>query len=545
LSDLVPVENATMPERTVVQWNKDDLNDLGLLKVDVLGLGMLSALRRCFALVNDWRGTSWKLGHLPEEDPEVYAMMSRADTIGVFQIESRAQMSMLPRLKPKTFYDLVIEVALVRPGPIQGDMVHPYLRRRNKEETIDYPGPGAQVALERTLGVPIFQEQVMQLAMHAAGFTAGEADNLRRAMGSWERHGDLHRFKDRLASGLIANHYPAQFAERICKQIEGFGEYGFPESHAASFALLVYDSAWLKLYEPAAFTCALLNSQPMGFYAPAQLVGDARRHGVEVRPVSIAHSDWDCTLEPGATADAGAQPALRLGLRLVRSLSQQGAERVMAARKVQPFGSVTDLAHRAQLQRRDLEALAAAGALGMLSGNRHLVFWEVAGFEPALPLAAADPQAHEVSEGRPLLGMPTEAQSIVADVAAVGLTLGRHPVALLRGQLQTEGVQCMAEVNQLPQGQWARTAGLVLVRQRPGSASGVTFMTLEDETGQVNLIVWRNIGERFRRPLVEAGLLEVQGIVQREGPVLHLVARRLIDRTALTGRLHLPSRDFH
>jgi error-prone DNA polymerase len=545
LSDLVPVENATMPERTVVQWNKDDLNDLGLLKVDVLGLGMLSALRRCFALVNDWRGTSWKLGHLPEEDPEVYAMMSRADTIGVFQIESRAQMSMLPRLKPKTFYDLVIEVALVRPGPIQGDMVHPYLRRRNKEETIDYPGPGAQVALERTLGVPIFQEQVMQLAMHAAGFTAGEADNLRRAMGSWERHGDLHRFKDQLASGLIANHYPVEFAERICKQIEGFGEYGFPESHAASFALLVYDSAWLKLYEPAAFTCALLNSQPMGFYAPAQLVGDARRHGVEVRAVSIAHSDWDCTLEPGAMADAGAQPALRLGLRLVRSLSQQGAERVMAARQAQPFGSVTDLAHRAQLQRRDLEALAAAGALAMLSGNRHLAFWEVAGFEPALPLTAADPQALRVSEGRPLLGMPSEAQSIVADVASVGLTLGRHPVALLREQLQTEGLQCMAEVNQLAQGQWARTAGLVLVRQRPGSASGVTFMTLEDETGQVNLIVWKNIGERFRRPLVEAGLLEVQGTVQREGPVLHLVARRLIDRTALTGRLHLPSRDFH
>ena len=302
LSDLVPVENATMPERTVVQWNKDDLNDLGLLKVDVLGLGMLSALRRCLALVNDWRGTSWTLGHLPPEDPAVYAMMSRADTIGVFQIESRAQMSMLPRLRPAKFYDLVIEVALVRPGPIQGDMVHPYLRRRAKLDPIEYPGPGAKQALERTLGVPIFQEQVMQLAMHAAGFTAGEADNLRRAMGSWERHGDLHRFKDRLASGLMANHYPAEFAERICKQIEGFGEYGFPESHAASFALLVYDSAWLKHYEPAAYTCALLNSQPMGFYAPAQLVQDARRHGVEVRAVSVAHSDWDCTLEPASAS---------------------------------------------------------------------------------------------------------------------------------------------------------------------------------------------------------------------------------------------------
>ncbi|HTY93995.1 MAG TPA: error-prone DNA polymerase [Steroidobacteraceae bacterium] len=544
LSDLVPVENAAMPERTVVQWNKDDLNDLGLLKVDVLGLGMLSALRRCFALVNGWRGTHWSLGHLPQEDPQVYAMMSRADTVGVFQIESRAQMSMLPRLRPVTFYDLVIEVALVRPGPIQGDMVHPYLRRRSGEEPIDYPGPGAQVALERTLGVPIFQEQVMQLAMHAAGFTAGEADNLRRAMGSWERQGDLHRFKDRLAAGLIANHYPQEFAARICRQIEGFGEYGFPESHAASFALLVYDSAWLKHYEPAAYTCALLNSQPMGFYAPAQLVQDARRHGVEVRPVSAAHSHWDCTLE-AATAAAGGQPALRLGLRLVRSLTQQGAERLVAARTTRAFDSVADLAHRAALDRRDLEALAAAGALAVLSGNRHLAFWEVAGFERALPLAAADPLVLKVSEGRPLLGMPTEAQGIVADMAAVGLTLGRHPVALLRERLRAEGLLCMADLTQLPQGQWARTAGLVLVRQRPASAGGVTFMTLEDETGQVNLIVWRNIAERFRSALVDATLLEVQGTVQREGAVLHLVARRLIDRTALTGELNLPSRDFH
>jgi error-prone DNA polymerase len=550
LSDLVPVENATMPERTVVQWNKDDLNDLGLLKVDVLGLGMLSALRRCLALVNGWRGTHWTLGHLPQEDPAVYAMMSHADTIGVFQIESRAQMSMLPRLKPAKFYDLVIEVALVRPGPIQGDMVHPYLRRRANLETIEYPGPGAQQALERTLGVPIFQEQVMQLAMHAAGFTAGEADNLRRAMGSWERKGDLHRFKDRLASGLVKNSYPREFAERICRQIEGFGEYGFPESHAASFALLVYDSAWLKHYEPAAFTCALLNSQPMGFYAPAQLVQDARRHGVQVRPVSVVHSDWDCTLEPVAIpgapgADPAAQPALRLGLCLVRSFSEQAAQRLVAARAIQPFSSVADLAHRAALARLELEALAAAGALAPLSGNRHLAFWEVAGFEPALPLTAADPETMQVSEARPLLAMPSESQSIVADLAAVGLTLGRHPVALLRERLQAEGLQCMADLTQMAHGQWARTAGLVLVRQRPGSASGVTFVTLEDETGQVNLVVWKSIAERFRRPLVEAALLEVQGTLQREGEVLHLVARRLVDRTALTGRLSITSRDFH
>ncbi|HTV80596.1 MAG TPA: error-prone DNA polymerase, partial [Steroidobacteraceae bacterium] len=541
LSDLVPVENATMPERTVVQWNKDDLNDLGLLKVDVLGLGMLSALRRCLALVNDWRGTRWTLGHLPADDPAVYAMMSRADTIGVFQIESRAQMSMLPRLKPQSFYDLVIEVALVRPGPIQGDMVHPYLRRRAGLDPIEYPGPGAQQALERTLGVPIFQEQVMQLAMHAAGFTAGEADNLRRAMGSWERKGDLHRFKERLARGLVENSYPTEFAERICRQIEGFGEYGFPESHAASFALLVYDSAWLKHHEPAAFTCALLNSQPMGFYAPAQLVRDARGHGVEVRPVSVVHSHYDCTLEPAE----GPQPALRLGLRLVRSFSEQGAQRLTAVRAQRSFSSVADLARRALLERRDLEALAAAGALAPLSGNRHLAFWEVAGFEPALPLAATDPAAMQVTEAHPLLAMPSESQTIVADLAAVGLTLGRHPLALLRERLQGEGLQCMADLNQMPHGQWTRTAGLVLVRQRPGSASGVTFVTLEDETGQINLVVWKSVAERFRRALVESALLEVQGTLQREGEVLHLVARRLIDRTVLTGRLNVASRDFH
>ncbi len=316
-------------------------------------------------------------------------------------------------------------------------------------------------------------------------------------------------------------------------------------SHAASFALLVYDSAWFKHYEPAAFACALLNSQPMGFYAPAQLVRDARQHGVEVRPVSALHSDWDCTLEPAATGDAGAQPALRLGLRLVRSLTQQGAQRLMAARATQNFASVADLAQRAALERRDLEALAAAGAFALLSGNRHLAFWEVAGFERALPLAAADPQVSQADEGRPLLGMPSEAQSIVADMAAVGLTLGRHPVALLREQLRSEGLQCMADLTQMAHGEWARTAGLVLVRQRPGSASGVTFVTLEDETAQLNVIVWKNIAERFRRPLVEASLLEVQGTLQREGQVLHLVARRLIDRTALTGRLNHPSRDFH
>ncbi|MGB6450303.1 MAG: error-prone DNA polymerase, partial [Steroidobacteraceae bacterium] len=375
LEELVPVENAAMPDRTIVQWDKDDLNDLGLLKVDLLGLGMLTALRRALALVNEYRATHWTLGHLPPEDPQVYEMMSRADTVGVFQIESRAQMSMLPRLRPKEFYDLVIEVAIVRPGPIQGDMVHPYLRRREGSEPVEYPGPEVREVLKRTLGVPIFQEQVMQLAIKAAGFTAGEADNLRRAMAAWKRHGDIGRFQAKLVSGMRARNYSEEFALRICKQIQGFGDYGFPESHACSFALLVYDSAWLKYHEPAAFTCALLNSQPMGFYAPAQLVRDAREHGVEVRPVRIDASEWECTLEPRDAeprdldaASLPSQPALRLGLCLVKSLSQAAAERIAAARAERPFVSVQDLARRAALDRDDLEALAAAGALAPLSG---------------------------------------------------------------------------------------------------------------------------------------------------------------------------------
>ena len=773
LEELVPIENAAMPERTVVQWDKDDLNDLGLLKVDLLALGMLTALQRAFTLVNDYRGTHHTLGELPVEDPKVYDMVCRADTIGVFQIESRAQMAMLPRLKPRCYYDLVIEVAIVRPGPIQGDMVHPYLRRRCGAEPVEYPGEEVREVLYRTLGVPIFQEQVMQIAIVAAGFTPGEADALRRAMGAWKRSGGLDPFRERLLQGMRAKGYPAEFAQRIYQQMLGFGEYGFPQcvvgetrvvdadsgrwlsideivsgraplnatiacdadlrlrrrrviavkssgvkpvwrlrtalghtiaataehpfltmtgwralgelrpgdcvaaaralpvrgrrpqkrkrsstlamrrrsrmsrdiipaevrtvirrereragvtwneirratglgmreidsrggkkigfrrfviarlaavlrsaelarlaasdiywdrvaaiealgpqatydlqiqddhsflannlvvhnSHAMSFALLVYDSAWLKCYEPAAFTCALLNSQPMGFYAPAQLVRDARAHGVEVRPVDACVSVWDATLE----LRADGEPALRLGLRLVKSLSQAGAARLIAARAQQPFASVQDLSARAALERCDLEALAAAGAFASLSGNRHLAFWEVAGTERVLPLAPAprDPQS---AEGRPLLRAPTEGEAISADYAALGLTLGRHPLALLRARLRAEALVAASELAGAAHGSQVRACGIVLMRQRPATASGVTFLTLEDESGQVNVIVWERIGREQRRALLESRLLEVHGELQRSHGITHLIARQLIDRTPLLGELLTRSRDFH
>ena len=549
LEELVPVENASMVDRTVVQWDKDDLNDLGLLKVDVLGLGMLTALRRAFDLVNAWRGTSYTLGRLPREDPAVYEMICKADTIGVFQIESRAQMSMLPRLKPREYYDLVIEIAIVRPGPIQGDMVHPYLRRRNKEEAVHYPKPEIEKALGRTLGVPIFQEQVMQIAIEAAGFKPGEADDLRRAMGAWKRSGGIDRFKDRLLDGMRARGYEDDFANRIYKQMLGFGEYGFPESHSASFALLAYDSSWLKHYEPAAFTCALLNSQPMGFYGPAQLVRDTRAHGVEVRPVDVCVSDWDCTLEErGELPDEErAQPALRLGMRMVKSLSEVSAKRIEAVRRQRPFTSVQDLAERAALDRGDLEALAAAGAFSELSGNRHLAYWEVAGTErpPTGELLDLRARTGHGAEGEPLLPAPTEGERIVADYASVGLTLGRHPLALFRERFRKRKLLSASELRCVANGWQVKTAGIVLMRQRPQTAGGVTFLTLEDETGQVNIIVWERVGREQRRALIESRLLEVQGQWQRVDEVTHIIAQRLIDRTKMLGELLTRSRDFH
>ena len=687
LDELVPIENAAMPDRTVIEWDKDDLDALGLLKVDVLGLGMLSAIRRAFRLINDFGGFAAVAGELnlatvPGEDESVYDMICRADTTGVFQIESRAQMAMLPRLRPRNYYDLVIEVAIVRPGPIQGEMVHPYLRRRNGEEAVSYPSAAVETVLKRTLGVPIFQEQVMQLAIVAAGFSPGEADRLRRAMAAWKRKGGLEPFQRRLIDGMRERGYPESFAHQIFNQILGFGEYGFPEcvvgetrvvdadtgrwltiedvfrgqarldhtlacdadlhfrkrkvlrvihsglkpvwclrtalgheiiataehpfmtmagwiqlgklkvgdhvatarsvpvpvpgceihwdrivqiqavgdretfdlqiegdhnfvanhfvvhnSHAASFALLVYTSAWLKAYEPAAFCAALINSQPMGFYAPAQLVRDARAHDVEVRPVAVAASDWDCTLE---RRDDG-RAALRLGLRMVKHLSREGANRLLAARAACAFTDIGDLAERAALNRRDLEALGAADALASLAGHRYRAVWQVSGVECALPLLPAQTAA---AEGIPLLRAPREAHEIIADYASTGLTLRRHPLALLRDKLEQRGIIPTQALWEQPNGRWVTAAGLVITRQRPGSAGGVTFVTLEDEVGYVNLIVWERVAAAQRAALLESRLLEVRGQVQREGDVLHVIAQRLTNLSALLGELTVESRDF-
>ncbi len=536
LSRLVPVENAAMAGRTVIQWDKNDLDELGLLKVDILALGMLSAIRRSFALIRDYSGRELSLRTVPAEDSAVYAMICRADTMGVFQIESRAQMAMLPRLRPRCYYDLVIEVALVRPGPIQGDMVHPYLRRRNGEEPVSYPGPEVRQVLERTLGVPIFQEQVMQLAVVAAGFTPGEADQLRRAMATWQRRGGLESFEEQLIAGMRERHYTPEFAQQICKQIRGFGEYGFPESHAASFALLVYVSAWLKAHEPAAFSCALLNSQPMGFYAPAQLVRNARRSGVEIRPVDVNCSQWECTLEGGSAG----QPALRLGLCLTGGLSRDAATRLLEARGQQAFANVEDLQVRSSLQQYELGVLAAAGALAGIAGHRYRARWEVAGAEPMLPLFPVS----GVAEGIPLLRPPTEAEDISGDYASMGLSLGRNPLALLRSELQRQGFVTAEDLRDMAEHDPVRIAGLVITRQRPGSAGGVIFVTLEDETGYVNLIVWPQVAERQRRALLGSRLLAVRGRIQRQGDVLHVIVSRAEDRSAALGTLTVHSRDF-
>jgi error-prone DNA polymerase len=537
IHDLVPIENAAMPERTVIQWDKDDLEELGLMKVDVLGLGMLSAVRRSFDLIDRFAGRKLTLATVPAEDPGVYEMIGRADTMGVFQIESRAQMAMLPRLRPKSYYDLVIEVAIIRPGPIQGDMVHPYLRRRSGEEKVTYPSPAVERVLERTLGVPIFQEQVMQLAIVAAGFTAGEADQLRRAMAAWRRSGDLERFEERLIRGMTERGYSEEFAQRIFSQIKGFGEYGFPESHAASFALLVYVSAWLKRYEPAAFCCALLNSQPMGFYAPQQLVRSAREHGVEIRTIDVNHSDWDSTLERAQNGSA----AVRLGMSLTKGLAQEAGARVCEARGAAPFASVQDLAERARLGRKDLGALASSGALKTLASNRHRARWEVAGVERPTELL----ERVRFTEAVPMLRRPTEGEDIAADYAHVGISLGRHPLALLRARLDTAGVITARAVAEMTPGARVRAAGLVITRQRPSSASGVTFVTLEDETGYLNLVVWEKLAERDRKILLGAALLGVAGAVQKQDGVLHVIAERLFDHSELLGRLVTYSRDFH
>jgi len=537
LHELVPVENASMDDRTVIQWEKNDLEDLGLLKVDVLGLGMLSAIRRSFDLIRDFDGRDYTLATVPAEDPKVYDMICEGDTMGVFQIESRAQMSMLPRLKPRCYYDLVVEVAIIRPGPIQGDMVHPYLRRRSGEEAVSYPSEAVRDVLQRTLGVPIFQEQVMQLAVVAAGFTPGEADQLRRAMAAWKRRGGLGHFEEKLIRGMRERGYAENFARQIFNQIQGFGEYGFPESHAASFALLVYVSCWLKRHTPVAFTCALLNSQPMGFYSASQLVQDLKRHGHEVRGVDVNASGWDSGLERGTDG----RPVLRLGLRQVKGLSEEGGRRLEAMRRADgEFESVQQLVERSGIARQDLDALAAAGALRSLAGHRHKARWTVAGVEE--PTALFD--SMDRFEATPMLRKPTEGQDVVADYRSLGLTLERHPMALLRSRFEQRGYVTAAMLPDLGNGRVIRIAGLVITKQRPGTASGVTFVTLEDETGQINLIVWKRLADEQRGALLNARLMGVIGELQIEGRVIHVIVRRMLDHSDQLGNLMVRSRDF-
>ena len=567
LTRLVPVENASMKERSVIQWDKDDLDAVGLLKVDVLDLGMLSAIRRCLLLIGQTRGKPMRMQDIPGEDPATYAMICRADTVGVFQIESRAQMSMLPRLQPRCFYDLVVEVAIVRPGPIQGGMVHPYLQARANPGAVVYASPALKDVLKRTHGVPIFQEQVMQVAMAAADFSAGEADQLRRSMAAWKRKGGVHKFYDRLVGGMLKNGYTQDYADQLFKQIEGFGEYGFPESHAASFALLVYASCWLKWHEPACFLAAMLNSQPLGFYGPAQLVQDAQRHGVQVRPVDVAHSDWDCTLEvpdgagprgqhvgasqqgvshaPAASGSAPLerlpQPAVRLGLRMVSGLSGAVAQRISAERALGPFASTQDLALRCQLDVGDLRALASADALQSLSGHRRQQVWDASALRPAPALLSGVP----VEEEALLLEAAAEGEEVVFDYASVGLSLRSHPLALLRAQLASQRLLTAEQMRNYPSGRLVRACGIVTMRQQPQTAKGVVFVTLEDETGSVNVIVWKAVKEQFREVLYRARLMAVFGIWQREGEVRHVVAKRLVDLTPLLGNLNSVSRDFH
>jgi error-prone DNA polymerase len=529
LNELVPIENAAMEGRTVIQWDKDDLDELGLLKVDCLCLGMLTAIRKCFALVERHHQRSLTLAAVPADDKDVYDMICRADTIGVFQIESRAQMSMLPRLRPRSYYDLVIEVAIVRPGPIQGDMVHPYLRRRNGEPVPPYPTPEIAAVLNKTLGIPLFQEQVMRLAQVAAGFSAGEADQLRRAMAAWRRSGDIERFHQRLIDGMTARGLTAEFAEQVFRQIRGFGEYGFPESHAASFAHLVYVSAWLKHYYPAAFAAALINSQPMGFYAPSQLIRDAREHGVPVRPIDVSYSDWDSTLE---------LDALRLGFRLVKGLPVAAVQRITAAR---PFRSVNDFARRTQLGRPVVTRLAEADAFGSLALDRRAALWEsLAQKRGHAPLFAGLDDSEPPAELPPM----SPAEQVFADYRASGFSLKSHPVAFFRSQLDGQRVVRAADLKNVPDGRRISVAGIVLLRQRPGTARGIIFVTLEDETGVANLVVRPEIWDRYYAVARCSSAWIAHGLLESRESVIHLIVNRVEDLSARIGALATQSRDF-
>ena len=539
LSSLVPIENAAMDKRTVIQWDKDDLESLGLMKVDILALGMLTCIRKAFDLIVRHGGQRWTLATVPQEHKATYEMLCRADTIGVFQVESRAQMSMLPRLKPQTLYDLTIEVAIVRPGPIQGDMVHPYLRRREGKEKADYPKEELKEVLEKTLGVPLFQEQAMKIAIVAAKFTPSEADGLRRAMATFKSNGDVDKYRDRFIGGMVANGYLCDFAERCFKQIEGFGNYGFPESHAASFALLAYISAWLKCRHPAVFAAALLNSQPMGFYQPAQIVQDASAHGVEVRPVDVNLSDWDCTLERG---EAGL--ALRLGFRQAKGVAESEIAKLVAARG-SGYRSADQLWRRAGLDSRSLARLAEADAFRSLGLDRRQALWAVKGLgEAPLPLFAVQEAAPVEGSGTDLeMNLPEMplSQHVIEDYRSLQLSLKRHPMTFLRDRLARRGVLANKDLSNCRNGQRVQVAGLVLVRQRPGTASGIIFMTLEDGTGIANLVVWKHMFQKFRRTVMTAKLVGCEGKLQIEGKsphqVIHVVAERLVDLTGLLGIL--------
>jgi len=536
LSRLVPIENASMPDRTVIEWDKDDLDALGLLKVDCLALGMLTAIRKALAFIGGRKGYVFEMQDIPAEDPATYDMVCRADTVGVFQIESRAQMSMLPRLQPRCFYDLVIEVAIVRPGPIQGGMVHPYLNRRQGKEPVSYPSEALREALGRTLGIPVFQEQVMQISILAAGFTPGEADGLRRSMAAWKRKGGLEHYFDRIVNGMTERGYERAFALSIFEQIKGFSEYGFPESHAASFALLVYASCWIKRHHPAEFLAAMLNSQPLGFYSPSQLVQDARHHEVEVRPADVMYSEVDCTLE-----GLPHPPAVRLGLRLIDQLRTDSAHRIVAARLQAPFDSAEDLALRANLELHEMKLLAAADALMSLSGHRRQQVWDAAALRKA-PLLLREAPVNE-----DLLELPPapEGEEVIWDYAAMGLTLRSHPLALLRPLLVKRRLMSAQELRDLPDGRLVRYCGIVTLRQQPETAKGTTFISLEDETGVVQVICWKKVRETQRTALLGSRLLAVYGRWQREGEVRNLIALKLIDMTPLLGRLGTQSRDFH
>lgn len=536
LNRLCPIEPAAMEGRTVLQWDKDDLDALGLLKVDVLALGIMTAIQKSLGLINGFRKTTLRMQDIPAEDPLVYDMLCKADSLGVFQVESRAQMVMLPILRPRKFYDLVIEVAIVRPGPIQGRMVHPYLQRRTGQAPVEYPSDDIKTVLSRTLGVAIFQEQVMAIAIVAAGFTPGEADRLRRAMAAWKRKGGLTQFRDKLVEGMSARGYSLEFAEQIYQMVHGFGEYGFPESHAASFALLVYISSWLKCHEPAAFAAALINSQPLGFYSTSQIIQDARRHGVVVRPVEVTSSHWDCTLEK----DKNGQPAIRLGMRIVKNLSESAVERIIVAREQYTISNVDDLVMHAALQQDDVTHLARADALKPLTGHRRNALWETLGVHQAAPILANVKR----KEYQPDLFAPTEAQEIIADHATMQLSLRRHPLELLRPRFSKKIINS-EELKSTRQGQLVRVVGIVSCKQKPSTSRGVIFMTLEDEKGLMNVVIWESIAEIHRLEVLHARLLAVYGTIDRKRDVIHVLAIRLVDKSHLLGKLQLHSRDFH